>query len=86
MYNLIRNSIHRPLSFRISLLVVSSVAILLLTTLFLVLGYSYKVVKKEAELNANETLDYTIQRIDNVLLSVEQSSGNLYWDIVVDLD
>lgn len=81
-----KNIINRTLSFRISLLVVSSVAILLLTALFLVLGYSYKVVKKEAELNANETLDYTIQRIDNVLLSVEQSSGNLYWEIVLDLD
>lgn len=86
MFKFIRNNIRRTISTRISLSVVSSVAILLLTALFLVLSYSYRVVKKEGELNAKETLDYTIQRIDNVLLSVEQSSGILYWKIVTDLD
>ena len=36
--------------------------------------------------NAEETLDATVQDIDKILLSVEQSAGNIYWEVIAHLD
>ena len=33
-------------------------------------------------MNAGQTLEATMQRIDNILLKVEQSSGNVYWKML----
>lgn len=76
----------KTLSLRITLLMAFSVGLLLVAALFLVLGYTRKTMRQDSQRNASEALDYTIQRIDNVLFSVEQSAGNLYFDIVSHLD
>jgi methyl-accepting chemotaxis protein len=34
-------------------------------------------------MNAGQTLEATMQRIDNILLKVEQSSGNIYWKMLL---
>lgn len=67
-------------------MVVCAIAALLLTALFIVLTFSHRVMKRDSQVNAEETLEYTIQHIDNVLLSVEQSAGNIYYDVVSHLD
>jgi methyl-accepting chemotaxis protein/sigma-B regulation protein RsbU (phosphoserine phosphatase) len=36
--------------------------------------------------NAEQTLEVTVQNIDNILLSVEQSAGNVYWEMIAHLD
>ena len=36
--------------------------------------------------NAEQTLEVTVQDIDNILLSVEQSAGNIYWEVLAHLD
>ena len=36
--------------------------------------------------DAEQTLEGTVQHIDNILLSVEQTAGNVYWDLVANLD
>ena len=68
----------RTLSFRLSLMVLVALAILLMVALFVVFGYSRKAVREEALAKAEQTLETVVQRIDNILLDVEQSSGNIY--------
>ena len=50
------------------------------------LHYSRKALKQEALEKATQTLEGTVQSIDNILLSVEQSTGNLFMYIYQDLD
>lgn len=69
------------LSVKISLKVVSLVALLLAAALFTMLHFSRKTLKQEAMLKAEKTLESTVEHIDNVLLSVEQSAGNMYFNM-----
>ena len=43
-------------------------------------------MKEEALQKASQTLESTVQRIDNILLSVEQSTGNVYFRLIYNLD
>ncbi len=74
--------ITRTLSFRLSLTVIAALATLLLVALLIIFVFSRKAVKEEALMNAGQTLEATMQRIDNILLKVEQSSGNVYWKML----
>ena len=74
--------IARTLSFRLSLMVIAALATLLMVALLVLLFFSRKAVKEEALRNAEQTLEATVQNIDNILLSVEQASGNVFWKIV----
>ncbi len=74
--------INRTLSFRLSLMVIVALATLLLLALSILFFYSRKAVKAEALNNAEQTLESTVRRIDNILLSVEQASGNIYWKMI----
>ena len=76
----------RTLSVRLSLMVVCAVAVLLSVAFGIMLAYSRKTVKEDALNRASQTLDGTMQHIDNVLLSVEQSAGNIYWHAMNHLD
>lgn len=76
----------RTLSFRLSLRILVALATLLMVALFIMFRYSRKAVKEEALLKAGQTLEATVQHIDNILLSVEQSAGNIYWKIVFHID
>ena len=78
--------IARTLSVRLSLLVVSAIAALLTVALLVMFYYSRRAVKKEALHKASLTLETTVQQIDNILLSVEQSAGNIYWLVMAELD
>ena len=78
--------ITRTLSFRLSLRVLVALAILLMVALMVMFIYSRKALKKEALENAGQSLEATIQHIDNILLSVEQSAGNIYWKLIVHLN
>ena len=69
------------LSIRISLKVVSLVAALLAVALITMLLYSRKTVKQEAIMTAEQTLEGTMDHIDGILLSVEQSAGNIYFNM-----
>lgn len=56
-------------------------AVLLMASLVIMLYYSRKAVKEEALQKASQTLEATVQRIDNVLLSVEQATGNIFFSM-----
>lgn len=61
-------------------------AILLMASMAVMLHYSRKALKQEALEKASVTLEGTAQRIDNILLSVEQATGNIYMTINSELD
>lgn len=63
-------------------MVVFSMAVLLIVSLSIMLHVSRKAIKDEAQQKAMQTLEGTIQRIDNILLSVEQSAGNQYYNML----
>ncbi len=71
----------KKLSVQISLKVVSLVAVLLAVALFTMLRFSRTTIKQEAVLKAEQTLEGTVEHIDEVLLSVEQSTGNMYFNM-----
>ena len=73
--------IARTLSFRLSLMVLVALATLLMAALFIMFSYSRRALKDEALLKAEQTLETTVQSIDNILLDVEQSAGNIYWKL-----
>lgn len=78
--------IAKTLSARLSLMIVFSIAMLLMAVLFVMFHYSRKSVKEEALQKASQSLAGTIQHIDNILLSVEQATGNMYWSLLEHLD
>ncbi len=78
--------IARTLSVRISLMIVFTMAILLMASLAVMLYHSRKAVKEEATQKASQTLEWATQRIDNVLLSVEQATGNVFFNILPHLN
>lgn len=69
------------LSVKISLMAVSAMAVLLIASLVVMLLYSRKKVKEETMARVTQTLDGTVQNIDNILLSVEQATGNVYYSL-----
>lgn len=81
-------NLHVPnkLSVRLSLMVVFAIAILLMAALFIMFFVSRKTVKEEAMQKAEQSLEGVVQHIDNILLSVEQSTGNIYWNMLNYLD
>ena len=81
-------NLHVPnkLSVRLSLMVVFAIAILLMAALFIMFFVSRKTVKEEATQKAEQSLEGVVQHIDNILLSVEQSTGNIYWNMLNYLD
>lgn len=65
---------------------VLEIALLLSASLAVMFVFSRKVVKDEAMHAADQTLEGTVQQIDNVLLSVEQATGNVYVDLLKHLN
>ena len=76
----------RTLSFRLSLMVIAALATLLMLALIIVFAFSRKLLKEEALQDAGQTLEATVLQIDNILLDVEQSSGNIYWKMMAHLN
>jgi len=78
--------IFKTISFRMSLLVTCVVGTLLIASVAAVLYYSHHVMRRDSMENANVSLEYTIKHIDNILLSVEHSAGNIYFALLHHLD
>ncbi len=82
----IAKNITRTLSTKLSLMVVCATTLLLMASLGVMLYFSRSALKEEAINKADQTLEATIQHIDNILLSVEQAVGNIYFTILPHLD
>ena len=71
---------------KLNVQVAVEVLLLLAVTLGILAYFSHKALRQEALRNAEQTLEGTMQDIDNILLSVEQSTGNVYHDLIEHLD
>ena len=71
--------ISKNLSLRISLLAFLSMAVLLFAALLIMFSYSRETMKEDALSRASHTLDGANGKIDNILLSVEETAGNMYY-------
>lgn len=76
--------IKRDLPLRISLMIVLAMSLLLTVTLLIMLRYSRQTLKDDTLNKANYTLDRVTTRIDNILLSVEETVGNVYFNMKFD--
>ena len=72
--------------YRLNIQVVCEALLLLAVTLGTLAYFSHKVLRQEAMRDAEQTLDGTVLNIDNILLGVEQSTGNIYYDLLEHLD
>ena len=59
---------------------------MLTVTLGILAYFSHKALHQEAQNSAEQMLEGTVQNIDNILMSVEQSTGNMYYEVVAHLD
>ena len=72
--------------FSLKIQVLGVALLLLVMTLGILAYFSHQALRKEAIRNAEQTLEGTMQNIDNILLSVEQATGNVYSDLLEHLD
>ena len=79
-------TVSKTLSVRLSLLVVFSIAILLSLSLIIMLYFSRQTLKQEALQSAEQTLEGMVYNIDNIMLSVEQTTGNIYFSMMSHID
>ena len=79
-------TVSKTLSVRLSLLVVFAIAILLSLSLIIMLHFSRQTLKQEALQSAEQTLEGMIYNIDNILLSVEQTTGNTFFSMAAHMD
>lgn len=62
------------------------VVILLLVSLGTLLFFTRKALVMEKKKDADQRLEGTVQHVDNVLLSIEQTTGNFYYELTAYLD
>ncbi len=75
-----------PSSLKLNLMVVCETVLLLTVALGVMLYFSHQALRQEAIHDAEETLDGTVQHIDNILLSIVQTTENIYQDVQNNLD
>ena len=75
-----------PSSLKLNLIVVCETVLLLTVALGVMLYFSHQALRQEAIHDAEETLDGTVQHIDNILLSIVQTTENIYQDVQNNLD
>ena len=72
----------RTLSLRLSVMLVCAIALLLIAVLVVMFHFSRATLREEAMHDAQHTLESTSVHIDNILLSVELTAGNFYYDLM----
>ena len=67
-------------------MVVFAIAALLSLSLGIMLHFSRQALKQEALQSAEQTLEGMVYNIDNIMLSVEQTTGNIYFSMLAHMD
>lgn len=73
-------------SIRLNTLVLLEIVFLLLVSLGTLLFFTRKALVQEIKKDAEQRLDCTVQHVDNVLLGIEQATGNFYYELQEHLD
>jgi methyl-accepting chemotaxis protein/sigma-B regulation protein RsbU (phosphoserine phosphatase) len=85
MQKIIRK-IFSPSSIRLNTLVLVEVVMLLAASLGGLFFFTRKALVEEAKMDAEHRLDGTIEQVNNVMKTIEQSTGNIYYDLLNHLD
>ena len=75
-------TIFSPPSLRLNTTVIVGVILLLAVSMAIIFQQSRQTLKQEAIQNAEQTLEATTLQVENILRSVEQTTGNIYMDFV----
>lgn len=78
--------IFTPPALRINAKMLGEIVLLLSVSLAVMFYFARKTLKEELIRDTEQTLEYTQQNIDNILLNVEQSAGNIYCEMIAHLD
>lgn len=73
-------------SLRLNTTVVWEVVLLLTVSVGVIFYYSRQMLRQESMEDAEETLQGTVLQVENVMRSIEQSTGNIYWEVMRHLD
>ena len=73
-------------SIKLNTLVVLEIVMLLVVSLGMLFFYTRKALVDEAKMDAEQRLEATVQKVDNILLTIEQSAGNMYYQMQDYLD
>lgn len=79
--SILKGYINKHLSTKLSLWVLLSVVILFVTALTVMYRFSQKTIEHESLEKAQETLNGTVLRIDNMLNRVETDARNMLWTV-----
>ena len=85
MQKIIKKIFSAP-AIRLNVLVIIETVLLLMVTLGALFYFSRQALVIESKKDAEQRLEGTVQHIDNMLLSVEQTAGNFYYDMIEHLD
>lgn len=80
----LKGKINRDLPLRLSLRIAVGISVLLAVTLFIMLRFTRQTMKEDALKRAENTLERANTNIDNILLSVEETIGNVYFNMKFD--
>ena len=75
----------KNLSLRLSIRVVAAMNLLLMATLLVMFFVSRRTMKYDALTRASQTLEGAMVKVDNILLSVEETAGNMYYHMLPQL-
>lgn len=73
-------------SIRLNSLVVLEIVMLLMVSLGGLFYFTRQALVEETKTDAEQRLEGTVQHVDNILLSIEQSTGNIYHTLLEHLD
>ena len=85
MQKIIKKLFSTP-SIKLNWLVALEIVALLIVSLGGLLYYTRKSLVEEKKMDAEQRLEGTVQHVDNILLSIEQSTGNIYHTLLEHLD
>lgn len=85
MQKILRTIFTAP-SIRLNTLVVVEIVMLLIVSLGGLFFFSRKALVEESKMDAEQCLEGTIQQIDNVMMTIEQTAGNIYYSLLDHLD
>ena len=73
-------------SIRLNTLVVAGIMMLLGVSLGVLFFFTRKALVEEAKMDAEQRLEATVQHVDNILMTIEQTSGNIYYRLIDYID
>jgi len=85
MQKVIRKIFSAP-SIRLKTLIVVEIVMLLVVSLGAMLFFTRKALVEEAKMDAEQRLEATVQHVDNILMTIEQATGNIYYRLLEHLD